>query len=153
MVDDEMMVKLDVCLNPNSLCADSSWTMIPQWLPTHKPCQPISFICTWCKLPLAWRLSYHLYMSTSVIWRVHIKRLQKGNKLSSSYNAVQMHKCVQVHLRASGFPVKEVMVAVWQTARQSGVSYGFLSRFAQHLAEWLNYQKNLHRVNSSSYIR
>lgn len=98
----------------NHLCADGPQTvlgdkvMTPHWLPTNKSCQPISFKCTWHKLPLAWQLHFssHAICRSLQVW--YDRFTLKGHKgenyppppltLSSSYNTVQVHKCVSVYM-------------------------------------------------------
>lgn len=56
--------------------------------------------------------------------------------------SVSTYVCLRV------FPVVEVMLEVWLTTRQSGVSFEFLPG-----SQILHDQENLHPVNGRSYIR
>lgn len=74
--------------------------------------------------------------------------MEINSPLSISYNTVQVHESVSVYVCVRVLPVVKVVLKVWLTTRQSGVSFGFLPG-----SQILHDQENLHPVNGRSYIR
>lgn len=68
--------------------------------------------------------------------------------MSISYNTVQVHGSVSVYVCVKVLPVAKVVLKVWLTTRQSGVSFGFLPG-----SQILHDQENLHPISGRSYIR